>query len=753
MKTSNYFFYLICFGVITIILGNIEAVAQPDRPSFTIFKTNTPVVLDGEANEEAWATAQVMSNLYQQFPYDTLPAKTKTEFRFTYDEEYIYVSVKSFDNKEGGHVISSLRRDFRGPGLDGVSVVIDPFQDRTNGFFFGLSPAGVQREGLVSNGGMVSEDLDLSWDNKWYAEAKVYNDHWIAEFAIPFKTLRFKAGARAWNIKFYRIDSKENERACWPLTPRFFEPVNLNFTGELIWDTPLKNPGSNVSVIPYSAARTSRNFQNQEPRKDQLQFGGDAKMAITPSLNLDLTVNPDFSQVEVDRQVTNLDRFELFFPERRQFFLENADLFSSFGHIRARPFFSRRLGITRDPNTGQNIQNKIYFGARLSGNINRLWRIGFLNMQTARDESTQTPSFNNTVATVQRRLGSNSNLRAILINQQLFGNDTLPFRIGGYHYNRVAGLDYNYSFLGNKWTGNLFYHKQFSESEANGQFAHGYSLVYSTRALNFNWYHQIIGGGYTPALGFVPRNGYKRISPSGSYFFYPNSKVINNHGPVADLSLTWDDVFGYTDHEYTVGYSATFQNQATLLVNVKDFYTYLFRDFDPTNSPAEDQAVKLPTATDYRYIWVQANFISDPRKVFNFEVTGAAGQYFNGTRKSVGGLINYRIQPYGVFTLDASYNQIKLPAPYRSADIFLVGPRFDLTLTRSVFFTTYFQYNSQYRNVNINSRFQWRFKPVSDLFIVYTDNYYYTFEEVGQYANFTPKNRALVLKLTYWINM
>jgi len=261
-------------------------------------------------------------------------------------------------------------------------------------------------------------------------------------------------------------------------------------------------------------------------------------MAITPSLNLDLTVNPDFSQVEVDRQVTNLDRFELFFPERRQFFLENADLFSSFGHMRVRPFFSRRLGITRDPNTGQNIQNKIYFGARLSGNINKLWRIGFLNMQTARDERTQTPSFNNTVATVQRRLGSNSNLRAIMMNQQLFGNDSLPFRIGGYRYNRVAGLDYNYSFLGNKWTGNLFYHKQFSESEATGQFAHGYSLVYSTRALSFNWYHQIIGSGYTPALGFVPRNGYKRISPSGSYFFYFHHRVVIFFTPTPVLLIT-----------------------------------------------------------------------------------------------------------------------------------------------------------------------------------------------------------------------
>ncbi|MBX2898732.1 MAG: carbohydrate binding family 9 domain-containing protein [Cyclobacteriaceae bacterium] len=745
------FLPLILLCVVMAMCSHVQA--QQPRPAFTILKTDTPIILDGVVDEPAWGTAQVISELRQQFPYDTLPAKARTEFRLTYDDEFLYVSAKAYDNVKGGYVISSLRRDFRGPGLDGVSVVIDPFQDLTNGFFFGLSPAGVQREGLIANGFLVNADLDLSWDNKWYSGTRIYEDHWVAEFAIPFKTLRFKAGAKAWNIKLYRIDSKENERAIWPWTPRFFEPGNLNFTGEMNWDQPLQSPGSNISIIPYSAARTSRNFQNDEPRKDKVQVGGDAKLAITSSLNLDLTVNPDFSQVEVDRQVTNLDRFEIFFPERRQFFLENADLFASFGHLRARPFFSRRLGITRDANTGQNIQNKIHFGARLSGNINKLWRIGFLNMQTAADTQAQTPSFNNTVGTLQRRVGTNSNIRAIVVNQQVFANDTLDFKLSGYKYNRVAGVDYNYNFLNNKWTGNVFLHKQFSESEAAGQFAHGFSVVHATRTLNYTWYHQVIGKGYSPALGYVPRNGYKRISPSATYFFYPDSKLINNHGPLADLSVVWDDTYGYTDHEHTFGYQVVFQNQATLAAGVKDFYTYLFRDFDPTNSPAEDLAVKLPQGSDFSYRYGQVNFISNPRNPFNFEFTGIAGTYFNGTRKSVSGLFNYRIQPYGVLSLDMSYNQIRLPAPYRSADIYLAGPRFDLTLTRSVFFTTYFQYNSQYRNVNINSRFQWRFKPVSDLFIVYTDNYYYTFETASQYSNFTPKNRALVLKLTYWFNV
>lgn len=738
---------------LAFIASHFIAMGQQARPSFHIKRASGPIRIDGIIDEETWQESEVVSELWQQFPSDTSRAKTHTEFRATYDDHFIYFSAKAYDLKKGGYVISSLRRDFRGPGLDGVSVILDPFQDVTNGFFFGVSPAGVQREGLISNGYMRRDDMDLSWDNKWYSETRMEDGYWTAEFAIPFKTLRFKAGSKRWNVKLYRQDSKENERVIWPLTPRFFEPGNLNFTGEMIWEEEPATPGPNISIIPYTAGRISKDYQNDSPRKESISIGGDAKIAVTPSMNLDLTFNPDFSQVEVDKQVTNLDRFELFFPERRQFFLENADLFSSFGHIYARPFFSRRIGVSRDAQTGQNIQNKIYYGARLSGNLNKYWRLGLLNMQTAAIEEAGVPSFNHTVGTVQRRIGTNSNIRGIFVNRQMFKNDTLDFKLGGYQYNRVAGIDYNYNFQNNKWSGNVFFHKQFTAENPVREFAHGYSLVYNTRNLQLNWYHQIIGKGYNPADGYVPRSGYKRISPSGAYMFYPKSQLINSHGPMFDVSVIWDDVYGYTDHDYSGGYNVTFQNQSILMVTYKNTYTYLFRDFDPTNSPPEDQAVKLPAGTDYTYSSVNVAYTSDPRKTFTVDLLATAGQYYNGTRAALGGVFNYRMQPYGVFSLDMNVNRIRLAEPYNSANIFLVGPRVDLTLTRSVFFTTFFQYNSQYNNVNINSRFQWRFKPVSDLFIVYTDNYYYSFADTRTYENFSPKNRALVVKLTYWLNL
>ncbi|MFM7328705.1 MAG: DUF5916 domain-containing protein [Bacteroidota bacterium] len=732
------------------ILVFAGATAQ-DIPSFVIRKATDPIRIDGEVSEQSWKDATVISELIQQFPYDTSRSKLRTEFRATYDDNFIYFSAIAYDNRPGPYVVSSLRRDFRGPGLDGVSVILDPFQDVTNAFFFGLSPAGVQREGLISNGFINREDMDLSWDNKWYSATNIQEQSWTAEFAIPYKTIRFKAGQDKWNVKLYRQDSKENERAIWPMTPRYFEPGNLNYHGVMIWDKPTGDPGPNVSLIPYVATRASKDFIAGTPAASDLQAGGDAKVAVTPSLNLDLTVNPDFSQVEVDQQVTNLDRFEIFFPERRQFFLENADLFSSYGHPFARPFFSRRIGVTRDAKTGQNVQNRILFGARLSGNLNKYYRIGVLNMQTGKLPESGVPSYNYTVGTLQRRLGRNSNIRGIFVNRQEFTDADKKFRLGGYNFNRVVGLDYNFRFQGNRWTGNAYTHRLFTPERKAGQFNSGYSLVYSSQTLNINWYHQLIGKAFDPAVGYVPRNGYNRISPSGSYSFYPKGSVINTHGPLFDISYLWDNVFGLTDRDYKLNYEFRFQNQAEFSVGYRFQYTYLFRDFDPTNSPAALGVTKLPAGSDYTYGTFNAGFQSDPRKLFTMQLAGIAGTYFNGSIRGINAVLNYRWQPYGVFSLNANVNRISLPKPYAKANIYLVGPRVDLTLTRSVFFTTFVQYNSQYNNLNINTRFQWRFKPVSDLFLVYTDNYYYSFDQPDQ--NFSPRVRAVVLKLTYWLNM
>src|SRR5690606_22699283 len=269
----------------------------------------------------------------------------------SYDDKNLYLFVTNFHGLPGPYMVESLRRDFTFGKNDNFLLFMDTFDDQTNGFSFGANAAGAQWDGLMYEGGKV----DLSWDNKWNSSVKQDDEKWVFEAAIPFKTIRYKKGITKWGINFSRLDLKTTEKSSWTPVPRQFPTASLAYTGNLIWDAPPPEAGSNISVIPYVLGGASKRYVSQVPNSFeylneelptsyQKEIGVDAKIAITSSLNLDLTVNPDFSQVEVDRQVTNLDRFELFFPERRQFFLENADLFANFGYSTIRPFFSRRIG-------------------------------------------------------------------------------------------------------------------------------------------------------------------------------------------------------------------------------------------------------------------------------------------------------------------------------------------------------------------------------------------------------------------------
>jgi hypothetical protein len=723
------------------------------QSSITIRKSTAPIVLDGILDDADWQTTEVASNFRQYFPYDSSLANAQTEIRLTYDEQFIYVGAKMYNLGSGPrkYVTPSLRRDYRGEANDGVSVVFDTFKDRTNAFVFGVNPFGVQREGLISNGGSASADFTLNWDNKWYSEVKIYDEYWIAEMAIPFKTLRFKENLSSWNVNFYRIDSQYAERSTWSPIPRNFDIVNLAFSKELAWDKPLKHPGGNVSIIPYMAGNSTRDFEKGTPNNKKIQFGGDAKIGVGPALNLDLTVNPDFSQVEVDEQVTNLDRFEIFFPERRQFFLENADLFASFGLEGTRPFFSRRIGVARDYSTGQNIQNPIYGGVRLSGKINNYTRIGILNMQAGEDEKINLPSVNYTVATIQQKVFARSNIGMILINKQAF-QDSIggDFKTNPLDYSRAAGLDFNLATKDNRWNGKAFYHHSFDEAKKDSAFAFGGFINYSTLKWNINTLIRSVGTNYSPEVGFVRRRDIRQLASTAWYNIYPAEGKLQSHGPGFDFDMVGNDTYGFLDWDYNLMYRIRFKSTALFNMRLRREYTYLFTAFDPSGTGG----LMLNANTSYTNYLLVATFMSNARKRLYFDISTRSGGYFNGSRINLVGTLTYRYQPWGFTSLNFSYNRIRLPDPYNDSDLILVGPRFDITLSRKVFWTTFIQYNSQINNLNINSRFQWRFKPVSDLFIVYTDNYFAeSFENNNVFYIGRPKSRALVLKLTYWLNL
>ena len=716
------------------------------------------IILDGNLDETDWKLAEKTTPFRQQFPYDSSVATQQTETRLTFDDQNIYVSYVVMQPKK--YVVQSLKRDFpQGGGTDLVFVNFDTFKDKQNAFHFAVNPYGVQREALISNGDNISND----WDNKWKVEVKNLDDRWIVEIAIPFKTLRYRVseGINEWNINFFRNNLFLNERSCWAQVPRGFPGNSIAFSGTLIWDTPPPKQGVNVSLIPYVLGSLDRDYLKNKPTNVDGNVGIDAKIAITPSLNLDLTLNPDFAQVEVDQQVTNLSRFELFFPERRQFFLENADLFNSFGFSRVNPFFSRRIGLIKNQITGENIKNPIWFGARLSGKLNDKWRIGLLNMQTGNNESVGVQANNYSVVALQRRIFTRSNISAIFVNREGEGTG---------NYNRVVGLDYNLGSKNGFWYGKFFHHQMLTSQPKTGQFAQGIDIQYTIPKFNFESQFENIGGNYNPEVGFVPRNGYLRNSGNLQFSFFPNTKLINSWFINPDWDIFWSKKDNQQINWKLVGGQPTnklldwdagvftgiqFRNSAILSAALLRWdYTYLFSDFDP--SGLNDTKKVLKAGTDYLYFSNRISFQSNQRRrLWTFSQV-RFGNYFNGQILALSSTINYRYQPFAAFSLALNYNQIRLPQGFNSSDLWLISPRADITFSKSLFFTTFVQYNNQTNNMNINARFQWRFKPVSDFFIVYSDNYFtqdFLSAESRFFNAFQSKNRALVLKLTYWFNV
>ena len=693
-----------------------------DAYKIHILKTETEVLVDGKLDESIWESAEVAEHFHLVLPTDTGFAIANTEVRLCYNETTLFVGIVCHDPTPGKRPVESLRRDFAFPKNDNFIVFIDTYNDQTNGFAFGISASGAQWDGIQAKGGGVS----LDWDTKWRSAVKNYNDRWVAEFAIPFRSLRYNGGASEWGVNFSRQDLKTSEKSSWAPMPRQFATATLAFTGTLLWDQPLPPSGIRFSLIPYLSGKATQNRESVETFKPSGTVGADAKIILSTSMNLDLTINPDYSQVEVDKQQTNLDRFELFFPEKRQFYLENSDLFANLGTENLRPFFSRRIGL----------ENHVQAGARLSGKIGSNWRIGMMDVQTGQSENA--PAANYAVAAIQRKVFDRSSVSAFLVNKQVIHPQDSA--LAGNLYNRVAGAEFQLASSDNRWTGKTFYHHSFyPDAEGHASLAGAnitFSTQYLTATLNQSW----VGSGYLAEVGYIRRRGYYQVNPQIQVKFFPSSSKIANHGPIIKSDLFFDPFMHLTDREIQLMYQVEWINKSLLQVDVKDHYLLLQFPFDPTHVGG------IPFDSGNQFNWMEAGvaITSDIRKPFNYLVGSRYGGYYNGTKFTLTSELYSRIQPYGSLAIVTSYNDITLPSPYTSVKFLLIGPRLDITFTNNLFFTALVQYNNQINNLNINLRFQWRFAPVSDLFIVYTEN--------SDPLDYRVQNRGLVIKLSYWFN-
>lgn len=723
-----------------LLLYSVPVFGQDARRPINVNRISEEITVDGAMDEAVWNQADVANNFWQFFPTDTARAEHPTEIRMLYDETTLYVAARA-EAPSDEYVVSTLRRDFSGTSNDNVSVMFDTYRNGTNAYLFGVTPYGVKRDVLISGGGDDPSGFNDTWDEKWRAESTRQEDHYLVEIAIPFSSLSYPENSRRWRFQAYRWDFQTNERSIWSRVPQNQLMINLAFLGEMVFEGPTPESSAPTALIPYANTGTQRNFTSGET-DNRLQVGGDAKVSVSQGLTLDLTANPDFSNVESDEFVTNVTRFEISRPEKRQFFIDNSDIFEFGSPFQDDvPFFSRRVGIARD-STGRFVENRILGGARLSGNLGENWQIGALNIQTDENPALEIPSNNNAMFALKRTVFSRSTLGAFFINRQTFGD--YDFLAPEEEYNRVAGIDYNLATSDNVWTGTFYLHKSFQPDDPVGNYSAQSLLQYNTRRYEATADFVYVGQEYQSDLGFIPR---KDIFKSGKRIgrtFWPEGNVLNNHSLALTTVHYWRPTldFKLTDQILRAGWNAEFADQSSFEFQYSNRFIFLTDGFDPTRTGNGDP---LPGNRGYRFSQLTGQYESDSSNDFYFNAESTVGEFFNGHRYSFGGQVNRNVQPWAVLSLGANYDRIRLPDPHADADLWLLTPEVDITFSKSLFWSTLVQYSTQRNTFGVNSRLQWRFAPLSDLFLVYNDNY--------STGPFSPRYRSLTLKLTYWLDL
>lgn len=735
------------------------------------------VTVDGELDEPIWQSGFASRPFVQYFPYDTSLSKSQTQLAFAYDDKHLYFAVKCMDrNPQKPFVIQSLKRDFSVTNSDGVVLTLSTFKDGQNGFSFGVTPYNSQREGSVEGGGGFG--VTTAWDQVWNSATQLKDGYWTAEFSIPFNSIRFTPGVSVWGFNVTRFDFKNNEVSNYARVPRNFNVSSLVFCDSLQFlGKPLSKSNRNMVFIPYVSGLTSQGVLGKrtllaDPISGSPKLGFDAKVGITRSLNLDITANPDFAQVDVDVQQINLTRFNLFFPERRQFFIENSDLFAGFGFRQIRPFFSRRIGL------GDYGAVPILGGIRLSGKLGDGLRIGAMNITTRSvdvkdgNKVVHLPAVNYTVASLQKKVFAASNVALIWVHDQKLGVqrtfiDNKGNRDSTGDYNSVVGGEFNLLTKTNRWGGKAFIQKSFYPGLHGLEgFAHATWLRYKSLHWMAMWNHEYVSRNFVARTGFVPRTdnidaktgklyrySYYRLEPNLGYTWYPKHRFINNHGMSIYNSSYYDSVFGVTESTSELGYDVVFQKSAIFHFSVDHNYYNLFLPFDPLNK-------KLFYFGKYHWFAIHPEFTTNSRKRLSAFFEVIYGGYFQGTKTEFNGNINYRAPRIGKLKLPkllltANWNHINvmLPDSLGISKINLLGFKAEYSVSTTKYITGFLQYNTQSEKMNVNIRFQWRYRPMSDIFLVFSQNYN-QFNSVLPNRNvyMGPSYRSLAAKWVYWFN-
>ena len=679
------------------------------------------IIVDGELTESAWMRAEFATDFTQYEPNTGAPATEQTEVRFLYDSDNLYIGVRCFDSEPDKLVMNEMRRDIQGVNEDGFAIYLDTLHDERSGFFLGINPAGGRRDGQVSDnpqGRLVNYD----WHGVWDVTVTRDSQGWVAEFVIPFKTLRFSnSPSQVWGLNMLRRVRRKSEDSTWTPIPRRYSTPTGSTAGTLVG---LENidQGRNLKIKPYvSSGITHVRTDNGAERTISGDGGVDLKYGLTQSLTLDASYRTDFSQVEVDQQQVNLTRFSILFPEKREFFLENAGIFRfsrSGDQSNLIPFFSRRIGLGP---AGEPIP--LMGGVRASGTVGS-YDIGLLAMKTEREGAL--PSNNFFVGRIKRSFLRRSYVGALMTSR----GSAVPD-----NHNRVYGVDTSL-FFDKIEVGSYLLRSDTAGARGNDQ-ARLLSIGWIDDDLSVNSQYDEVQSNFKPGVGFVRRTDVRHYSGDASW--HPridSSRLLRNFTFAGGAEYFAGSRSGRVEtRTQNLETGLTFRNSASLNFSTTWTFDRLGQPFDIRSNLAIPGGV-------YRYARYAVRANSNRGRKLSADVNASWGEFWNGRQTSFA--IGLSLKPNHHLNVDLTYSGNRVALPVGSFTTNLVGTRWFYAFNPNMMLNAFLQYNADTRQFISNIRYNIIHRPLSDLFIVYNERRDTT---TGQFID-----RAFLVKATNLFN-
>ncbi|MEE9429571.1 MAG: DUF5916 domain-containing protein [Melioribacteraceae bacterium] len=716
------YLFLLCLFSISVFAQEIPSIIFQD----------VEINIDGQLNEDVWSTLPEHTNFSNYYPDNGEKAKRQTFVKMFHNGKSLFVSAV-YNDTTSETQISSLKRDGFYGGGDAFTIIIDPYNKQQIGYYFAANIEEAQTDALIEpleNGFLINKN----WNAIWNSSTSIKGNQKYYEMEIPLKILGFDFNNPTFGIQFYKRNIKLNEWTIFKPVGSEFRLFDLRFFSPFTMENLSEIRTNKLSIIPsltinhFAENKTNTNETSFKPSLD-LQYN------LSSSLKLDATVNPDFSQIEVDQQVTNLTRFAVNFPEKRNFFLENSDLFSNLGVQGVNPFYTRKIGAS------SNIQ----FGLKLSGNVGTNTRLGVLSVQTEKNKNQENNNYGAFV--VKQKISSQFSATGFLINRQTTDN----FKILD-NYNRVVGINLNYISKNKQWNGLVNYGKSFTTNISDKNNFFNTDIWFTNKETYINLSAKKVGRNYITDVGFAPRlniydaknnilikEGFLNFNSTVELSTFPkNSKHIYSYRYFFFSNNT------YLDENKKVSQSTTFFNNALFLKNSSSIYANIYHDF--VNLKYGFDILRNGNyiePNNYNFISSQVGYNSIRNKKVFYNLAFRYGSYYKGTRTRFYSNLGYHLLPTA--NLEISYEINKIDLNELGNKIFhLVNFSGEIFFSNKLNWTTYIQYNTQRNNLNFNSRLQWEYEPLSYVYLVVTDNYD---------KNIELQNWGVALKVNYRLDI